>query len=187
MKELQTSFCVAKKDLKMALRVMNLSIKYNSRGDMNITVLPDAVEFKNHGVTHRIAASTDGLADIVLPFKILDTYLTSSTLHKIRFKFRNGVLVYGSSTYVNNSIKVRSMFNTKVSDLPVNADNFTVLKFCNGKSRDELDKSGILAIMDFASRCLDRDIEEAVKLLKKYKVKDSDIREMIKQKITSGS
>ncbi len=185
---MQVTFKASKKDLTKAFSIVKVRSKQiKSDSLLRISILPDAVEFFNHGVSHKIAAETEGLADVSLPDHLLSAYISTSPLPIISFTIRPGELLCGSSIYKSPAITVDAFMSTKESPLPVNADDFTILRYCYRKDVKWLEDHYLMDTYILAQSRLNSNLKKAIECLAPYKIKVEDLKKIINERIDENS
>ncbi len=181
---MHVTFKAKKKELKKAISIVNFKNKrIISDGMMRISVLPDAVEFFNHGVSHKVAAETEGLADVIMPDDLLQVYLDSLNLPIVSFTFKQGQIICGSSIRETPAIRLETFMTTKESPLPVNADDFTILKCCHNRELTWLLEFDLANSYKSVQGRMNYNIHKAIEILQPYKVTASDLKEIINRRI----
>lgn len=181
---MQVTFKATKKDLNRAITIVQYRNKrIKSSGLMRISVLPDAVEFFNHGVSHKVAAETEGLADVSLPDHLIEAYLDTLKLPIISFTFKPGQLICGSSIFSSPAISVEAFMSTKESPIPVNADDFTILRCCHNKEKKWLEDYELASTYKSVQSRMNYNIHKATEILALYKITAEDLKEMVRKKL----
>ena len=182
---MEVTFKAKKKELNKALSIIKPPRNSRVRGDgmMRISVLPDAIEFFNFGVSHKITAETEGLADVILPDDLLEMYLKSLNLPIVSFTFKPGQIICGTSIRSSPAISIEPFMSVKESPLSVNADDYQILRCCHNKETKWLLEFGLANSYKSVQGRMNYNIHKAIELLKPYKVTAEDLKKVITKRI----
>ena len=109
---IQASFRVDTKEVKDNLAALSrLTGWFSKKSIIDIRVLDQAIEMSVKGISKRIAARTEGTADICLSLSLFKTFLPANNAGFVNFLFRPGQISCGSSIYSSSVIEVTPVFS----------------------------------------------------------------------------
>lgn len=95
----------------------------------------------------------------------------------------SGEVKCGDSVFTSPEIKVRPIFNTNNDVLPLNADEFDLLKFCLKANESDLNDLGLSQQVKNSKEKLRIRLTEALALLNTYRVTYADLDNLITKKL----
>ncbi len=181
---LEAAFTVARKDLLPIFRTLKkTSPKTLAGGLLKISVLPTAIDIKSVGANWKVAAETEGLADITVPAQAVYAYVTTVASPKYTFRFKEGVMVCNTTTYSSSAIKLETFLSSADSELPVNADDYTLLRCAHQKGREWMKEYGLALQHDSAELRMKTAIAKTANLLKDFRVSRVEIEALVLKRV----
>lgn len=180
---LEAAFTVARKDLLPIFRTLKKTSPKTLTGLLKIAVLPTAIDIKTVGANWKIPAETEGLADITVPAQAVYAYVTTIASPKYTFRFTDGTMVCNTTTYSSPAIKLETFLGSADSELPVNANDYTLLRCAHQKGREWMKEYGLSVQYGSAELRIRTAITKAANLLKDFRVSRAEIEALVRQKI----
>jgi hypothetical protein len=178
-----TSFILDRKKFHHEmLSIKKLTPKYFKTGVAQINILPEQIEIHVVGITKYISALTEGCYDVLVPIRLLYAYSSTITTPELKFEVKPGEIRCGVSVFSSPEIKLRPIFNTNNDVMPLNADEFDLLKYAYRASESELADFGLSQKVKNAQEKLRISISEALIILGNYRITYSDLEDLIIKK-----
>lgn len=180
---METSFTVKSQELRKSLmRFKNFNPKYFEEGTVKIRTMPGGIELSTIGFYETVNGSTNGLAEVLAPLKLLLAFVKDNKNENISFKFRKGEMECGNSIFSYPQIAIETWYNSPDIDLSIQPTEIELLK--NGyKDINTILKYDLYTDYIKAKNKLNKSITEAHGLLKMYKITKKDIENLIEEKL----
>jgi len=177
-------FTVAQSLLNKELAdIKKLNPRYFKKGVAQISVLPEHLELHTVGITRCIAAKTEGYFDLFIPLRFLMAYSKIESLPIVTLEVEEGVIRCGNGILTSPEIKVKNIFNSTIDDLPLNADEFDLLKYSLRADPREIANYGLTMKVNNARDKMRVRIAEAVSALEGFRVSYTDLETLIMNKL----
>jgi hypothetical protein len=167
------------------LSIKKLTPKFFKTGVAQINVLPDQIELHTVGITKYFSAQTEGYWDIFIPFRLLFAYSSTMSSDELKFEVRQGEIKCGGSTFSSPEIKIRPIFNANNDGMPLNANEFDLLRYAYKSSESELADFGLSEPVKKAEERLKARIAKAVDILGYYRVTYKELENLVIKKFKS--
>ena len=178
-----TTFIIDRKKFHIELlSIKKLTPKSFKAGIAQINVLPDQIELHTVGITKYFSAQTEGYVDVFVPFRLLFAYASTMTTSELKFVVKQGEIQCGSSTFSSPDVKVRPIFIADNGVLPLNANEFDLLRYAYKASESELDNFGLTKNVDKAQERLKARLTQAFDILAYYHVTYKELENLIIKK-----
>lgn len=181
---METTFKINTKELFTAIKKTGRLVPaLKKAGNIKISVQPTDIVISCQGVEFTIPAETTGYVDIILPFTILYAIQATETASSLTFTVTQGSLKTEKFTINNFKITVQNLFTKKAIDLPINPITLDFLRLRNIHTEAQLREYNMLQQVEKAERQLEKDLSQALKILKPYNILQSDILELLEKKL----
>lgn len=178
-----TTFIIDRKKFHSELvNIKKLTPRFFKTGVAQINVLPDQIELHTVGITKYFLAQTERYWDIFVPFRLLFAYSSTTNATELKFEVRQGEIQYGGSTFSSPEIKIRPIFNANNEVMPVNANEFDLLRYAYKSSESELADFGLTEPVMKAQERFEARLAEAVDILGYYRVTYKELENLVIKK-----
>jgi hypothetical protein len=166
-----TTFILDRKKFHSELvSIKKLTPKFFKTGVAQVNVLPDQIELHIVGITKYFSAQTEGYFDVFIPLRLLFAYSSTISTPELKFEVRQGEIRCGISTFTCPEIKIRPIFNANNDVMPLNANEFDLLRYAYKSSESELEDFGLTEPVKKAQGRLKTRLAEAIDILGYYRV-----------------
>lgn len=164
--------------------IRKISPKYFNSGVAKINILPEQIELHVVGVTKYLKAKTENYLDVYIPLRFLYSYASTLKQEELSFTISEGQLQCGISTLSSPEICIRGIFQAKDDDMPINFDDFDLLKFASATTEEELIRYHLaMKVLNAKSR-MKSHLTEALQHLGQYRITYEDLEQLITKKFT---
>ena len=101
---------------------------------------------------------------------------------ELKFEVRQGEIRCGGSTFTSPEIKLRPIFNANNEGLPINANEFDLLRYAYKANESELADFGLTEPVIKANARLEAKLTEAIGILGYYHVTYKDLEKLVIKK-----
>jgi hypothetical protein len=180
----KSTFTLNRKKLHAELlSIKRIAPKFFKDGIVQINVLPMQIEVHVIGVTKYLPAITEGYFDIMIPLRLLYAYTSTNKDIDIKFEVKQHELKCGDSLFSHPEIKLTNIFDTNIEELPLNYDNFDLLRYAIKANDRELANMGLTGRVKAAKMNLNTAIVEASSILSSYRITYQDLETLIFNKL----
>jgi hypothetical protein len=181
-----TTFIIDRKKFHSdLLSIRKLTPKVFKMGVAQINVLPDQIELHTAGITKYFTAQTDGYWDVFVPIRLLFAYSSTMSSDELKFEIKQGEIQCGGSTFTSPEIKVRPIFNANNEVMPINANEFDLLRYAYKANESELADFGLTEPVMKARARLETRLAEAVGILGYYRVTYKELENLVLKRFKS--
>ncbi|MCK9398985.1 MAG: hypothetical protein M0Q51_03175 [Bacteroidales bacterium] len=163
--------------------IKKLNPRYFKKGIAQISVLPEHLELHTVGITRYIPAKTEGYFDVFIPLRFLLAYSKIESLPVLTLEVEQGVIRCGNGILTSPEIKVNNIFNATIDELPLNADEFDLLRYALRADPREIANYGLTMKVNNARDKLRVRITEAASILEGFRVSYTDLESLIMNKL----
>lgn len=164
------------------LSIKKLTPKFFKTGIAQINVLPDQIELHTVGITKYFSAQTIGYWDVFVPIRLLFAYSSTMSSDELKFEVSQGEIKCGSATFSSPEIKVHPIFNANNEGMPLNANEFDLLRYAYKSGESELTDFGLTEPVIKARKRLDVKLAEAADILGYYHVTYKELENLVFKK-----
>jgi hypothetical protein len=168
---------------KELVDIKKLNPRYFKKGVAQISVLPEHLELHTVGMTRHIPAKTEGYFDIFVPLRYLLAYSLIESLPIVTLEVEEGVIRCGNGILTSPEIKIKNIFNSTIDELPLNADEFELLRYALRADAREIAIYGLTMKVNNAKDKLRVRITEAASILEGFRVSYTDLENLIMNKL----
>jgi len=181
----QSTFAVNRINFLDALKaIRKISPKLFNSGVAKINVLPEHIELHVVGITKYLKARTENYFDVYIPLRFLYSYASTLKLEELSFTVSKGQLQCGISTVSSPEIYIRDIFHASDDNMPINFDDFDLLKYASATPEEELIRIHLAMKVLKAKSRMKSNLTEALQQLKQYRITYEDLEKLITQKFT---
>ena len=185
---LETEFTVETQDLLSALlQIKKLQKKYFEKGMCKLRVMSGGVEISTVGLFLCIPGETTTLSEVIVPLKLLYSFVVDCSTPTVNFKFRSKELICGSVVYTLPNISIQKWIDKPMLDFSINHTDLELLGILFTKGNASFVDPVLVDQLNAAQIKLSRSITQAFNSLSDYKIKRSEIEAMVKQRIISST
>lgn len=158
---------------------------YRYSGILHIGVEPFKVRLKAAGLEQTMEATTEGFADLHVPFQMLYKLVLAETYPVFRVVVCPGELKSGTFSAKNENIKVTSFLASDEINLPMNYTQMDLLALRYSHGATELANHGWLSKVNLAEVELEQALNAAHRKLRDYGVTYEELSELVEAYVKS--
>lgn len=163
--------------------IKKLNPRYFKKGVAQISVLPEHLELHTVGITRIIPATTEGYFDVFIPLRHLLAYSKLESLPIVTLEIEDSEIRCGTGILTSPEIRLQNIFNSTIDELPLNADEFDLLKYALRADPREIANYGLTLKVNKAKDKLRVRITEAASILEGFRVSYKDLEDLIMNKL----
>lgn len=151
---------------------------------INIRATYEKVELSVQGVFCGAKAEVDGEGDIIMPAKLLKTYLDTCSTVNITLSFAKGQLKCGASIYETSAIDIMPLGLRPHLEVAINPTRLSTLRYALTETDEkQIQMKGLATTVTSAKMAMKRDIQAALTILEKYDVTHDDLEKIVISRI----
>jgi len=181
---LEAEFTANVEDFKYALeQIKRLQKKLFEKGNCKIKTLDAGLEIITIGMVHYVHAETKGSCEVIVPIKLLYSFIRDCQTQTMYFKFNKNKMQCGSVIVETSQVDVSDWIDEPIFDFSFNVKDIELLRYYIKNGDEKLKNEDILRKLRLARIKLDKAIKEATGCLDIYGVKETDLIELVHRKL----